>query len=93
MRSCGSAQSTGKARPWFQSGNSGHVPSQGLIAADNRKAQLCLQTLDDVERPHGIFNQERSLSSRTVFKQTRAAALVGWRGLFLQPNRLRLLEN
>ena len=27
------------------------------------------------------FNQERSLSSRTLFKQTRAAALAEWRGL------------
>ena len=27
------------------------------------------------------FNQERSLSSRAVFKQTRAAALAEWRGL------------
>ena len=27
------------------------------------------------------FNQERSLSSRVVFKQTRAAALAEWRGL------------
>jgi putative transposase len=28
------------------------------------------------------FNQERSLSSRTIFKLNRAAALAGWRGLF-----------
>ncbi len=27
------------------------------------------------------FNQERSLSSRSLFKQTRAAALAEWRGL------------
>jgi putative transposase len=27
------------------------------------------------------FNHERSLSSRTIFKQTRAAALAEWRGL------------
>jgi len=27
------------------------------------------------------FNQERSLSSRTLFKQNRAAALAEWRGL------------
>jgi hypothetical protein len=27
------------------------------------------------------FNQERSLSSGTLFKQTRAAALTEWRGL------------
>ena len=30
---------------------------------------------------HNHFNQERSLSSRPVFKQTRAAALAEWRGL------------
>ena len=30
---------------------------------------------------HNHFNQERSLSSRAVFKQTRAAALAEWRGL------------
>ena len=28
------------------------------------------------------FNQERSLSSRTIFKSNRAAALAEWRGLF-----------
>jgi putative transposase len=27
------------------------------------------------------FNQERSLSSRTIFKQNRTAALIEWRGL------------
>ena len=27
------------------------------------------------------FNQERSLSSRQIFKQTRAAALAEWRQL------------
>ena len=27
------------------------------------------------------FNQERSLSSRTIFQLNRAAALAGWRGL------------
>ncbi len=31
---------------------------------------------------HNHFNQERSPSSRPVFKQTRAAALAEWRGLF-----------
>jgi putative transposase len=30
---------------------------------------------------HNLFNQERSLSSRTIFKQNRAAALAEWRGL------------
>jgi putative transposase len=30
---------------------------------------------------HNHFNQERSLTSRTIFKQTRAAALAEWRGL------------
>lgn len=30
---------------------------------------------------HNHFNQERSLSSRTVFKVNRAAALAEWRGL------------
>ena len=30
---------------------------------------------------HNHFNQQRSLSSRTLFKQTRAAALAEWRGL------------
>ncbi len=29
------------------------------------------------------FNQERSLSSRDIFKQNRAAALAEWRGLGL----------
>ncbi len=27
------------------------------------------------------FNQERSLSSRSIFKQNRTAALAEWRGL------------
>jgi putative transposase len=30
---------------------------------------------------HNLFNQERSLSSRTIFKQNRAAALAEWRRL------------
>ena len=30
---------------------------------------------------HNLFNQERSLSSRTIFKLNRAAALAEWRGL------------
>ena len=30
---------------------------------------------------HNHFNQQRSLSSRTLFKLTRAAALAEWRGL------------
>lgn len=30
---------------------------------------------------HNLFNQERNLSSRTIFKQNRAAALTEWRGL------------
>ena len=30
---------------------------------------------------HNLFNQERNLSSRTIFKQNRAAALDEWRGL------------
>ena len=30
---------------------------------------------------HNLFNQERSLSSRAVFKLNRAAALAEWRGL------------
>lgn len=30
---------------------------------------------------HNHFNQERSLTTRTRFKETRAAALVEWRGL------------
>jgi putative transposase len=30
---------------------------------------------------HNHFNQERSLSSRAIFKLNRAAALVEWRGL------------
>ncbi|MFC4667537.1 IS6 family transposase [Seohaeicola nanhaiensis] len=30
---------------------------------------------------HNLFNQERNLSSRTIFKQNRAAALDDWRGL------------
>lgn len=30
---------------------------------------------------HNLFNQERSLSPRTIFKLNRAAALTEWRGL------------
>lgn len=30
---------------------------------------------------HNLFNQERSLSSRTIFKLNRASALAEWRGL------------
>jgi len=30
---------------------------------------------------HNLFNQERSLSSRAIFKLNRAAALAEWRGL------------
>jgi putative transposase len=30
---------------------------------------------------HNIFNTERSLSSRPVYKTNRAAALAEWRGL------------
>ena len=30
---------------------------------------------------HNLFNQERNLSSRTIFKQNRAAALDEWGGL------------
>lgn len=30
---------------------------------------------------HNHFNQERSLSSRTLFKRNRAAALAEWRDL------------
>ena len=30
---------------------------------------------------YNLFNQERSLSSRAIFKQNRAAALAEWRGL------------
>ncbi len=30
---------------------------------------------------HNLFNTERSLSSRPVYKKARAAALAEWRGL------------
>ncbi len=30
---------------------------------------------------HNLFNTERSLSSRPVYKTNRAAALAEWRGL------------
>ena len=33
------------------------------------------------ELPHGIFNQERALYSRSNCKLTRTAALAEWRGL------------
>ena len=33
---------------------------------------------------HNLFNQERSLSSRAIFKQNRAAALAEWRGLYAE---------
>ncbi len=31
--------------------------------------------------PHGIFNQDRHLNRRDIFKQNRAAALAEWRQL------------
>ncbi len=31
---------------------------------------------------HNLFNTERSVSSRSVYKQARTAALADWRGLF-----------
>ena len=30
---------------------------------------------------HNLFNTERSLSSRPVYKEARAAALAEWRGV------------
>ncbi len=30
-------------------------------------------------RPHGIFNQDRHLNRRDIFKQNRSAALAEWR--------------
>jgi putative transposase len=30
---------------------------------------------------HNLFNTERSLSSRPIYKRNRAAALAEWRGL------------
>jgi hypothetical protein len=32
-------------------------------------------------RPHGIFNLERHLNRRDIFKQNRSAALAEWRQL------------
>ncbi len=32
-------------------------------------------------RPHGIFNQDRHLNRRDIFKQNRSSALAEWRQL------------
>ncbi|MBV0914264.1 hypothetical protein KTJ87_17965 [Rhodobacteraceae bacterium ASV31] len=43
----------------------------------------CLQRFASVHASvHNHFNLERSLSSRPIFKQNRAAAFAEWRGLF-----------
>ncbi|WP_104018941.1 IS6 family transposase [Roseovarius nitratireducens] len=61
-----------------------HLPFRGRERAMQRFRQIrCLQKFASVHASvHNHFNQERSLSSRSIFKQNRAAALAEWRGLF-----------
>ena len=53
-----------------------------MFAAEIRKRRLrTLQKFASVHASvHNHFNQERTLSSRTLFKLNRAAALAEWRG-------------
>lgn len=61
-----------------------HLPFRRRERAMQRFRQMrCLQKFASVHATvHNHFNQERSLSFRSIFKQNRAAALAEWRGLF-----------
>ncbi len=61
-----------------------HLPFRRRERAMQRFRRMrCLQKFASVHASvHNHFNRERSLSSRSIFKQNRAAALAEWRGLF-----------
>ncbi|PWK53554.1 DDE superfamily endonuclease [Silicimonas algicola] len=63
-----------------------HLPFRRRERAMQRFRQMrCLQKFASVHASvSNHFNQDRSLSSRNLFKLNRTAALVEWRGLYAE---------
>ena len=90
LRSYGAALRELGIRDWQETGRWANNPGENSHLPFRRRERAMLRfrrirTLQTFASVHtsvfNHFNQERSLSSRQIFKQNRIAALAEWRGL------------